>query len=110
MSNMTFTADATTVRANAFHLNAHSGLVRMVHFGNRAVSLEQFGVPSDFVIRADAFEEVKKLKVKEALCYLGVFRCNSLSRTNLTSWQHRSKRGAWRHLMRTTGRICTRSV
>ena len=60
-----------TVRANAFHLNAHSGLVRIVHFGNRAVSLEQFGVPSTFVLRSDAFEEAKKLKVKEALCYLG---------------------------------------
>ncbi|GJE87861.1 histidine kinase [Phanerochaete sordida] len=58
------------VRANAFHLNAHSGLVRLVHFGNRAVSLEQFGVPSAFVLRSDMFEEAKKLKVKEALCYL----------------------------------------
>lgn len=44
----------------------------MVHFGNRAVSLEQFGVPSAFVLSADAFEEAKKLKVKEALCYLGM--------------------------------------
>ncbi|TFK57700.1 histidine kinase [Heliocybe sulcata] len=59
------------VRANAFHLNAHSGLVRFVHFGNRAISLEQFGGPSALVIRAaDAFEEVEKHKVKEALCYL----------------------------------------
>ncbi|KZT22094.1 histidine kinase [Neolentinus lepideus HHB14362 ss-1] len=59
------------VRANAFHLNAHSGLVRFVHFGNRAISLEQFGGPSALVIRAaDAFEEVEKYKVKEALCYL----------------------------------------
>ncbi|KAH8086606.1 histidine kinase [Cristinia sonorae] len=58
------------VRTNAFHLNAHSGLVRLVHFGNRAVSLEQFGVPSSFVLRADAFDESKKLKVKESLCYL----------------------------------------
>ena len=65
--------DSAAVRANAFHLNAHSGLVRLVHFGNRAVSLEQFGVPSTFVLRSDAFEEAKKLKVKEALCYLG--RC-----------------------------------
>lgn len=63
--------DHFTVRANAFHLNAHSGLVRIVHFGNRAVSLEQFGVPSTFVLRSDAFEEAKKFKVKEALCYLG---------------------------------------
>lgn len=55
------------VRANAFHLNSHSGLVRFVHFGNRAVSLEQFGSPSQLVIRA---EDVEKLKVKEALCYL----------------------------------------
>ena len=66
-------ANLFVVRANAFHLNAHSGLVRLVHFGNRAVSLEQFGVPSTFVLRSDAFEEPKKLKVKEALCYLGTF-------------------------------------
>ena len=61
------------VRTNAFHLNAHSGLVRLVHFGNRAVSLEQSGVPSSFVLRSDEFEESKKLKVKESLCYLGRF-------------------------------------
>ncbi|OSX67898.1 hypothetical protein POSPLADRAFT_1043081 [Postia placenta MAD-698-R-SB12] len=79
------------VRANAFHLNAHSGLVRIVHFGNRAVSLEQFGVPSAFVLRADAFEEVKKLKVKEALCYLapeqtgGMEALNEDHRTDLYS-------------------------
>ncbi|TRM62878.1 histidine kinase [Schizophyllum amplum] len=56
------------VRANAFHLNSHSGLVRLVHFGNRAVSLENFGSPSALVI--NAFHEHEKLRVKEALCYL----------------------------------------
>ncbi|KIY45235.1 dual-domain HisK/Mak2 protein kinase [Fistulina hepatica ATCC 64428] len=56
------------VRANAFHLNAHSGLVRLVHFGNRSISLENFGSPSSLVLRA--FDEVEKLKIKEALCYL----------------------------------------
>ncbi|KII94402.1 hypothetical protein PLICRDRAFT_695401 [Plicaturopsis crispa FD-325 SS-3] len=56
------------LRANAFHLNSHSGLVRFVHFGNRAVSLEQFGGPSALVIKA--FDEIEKTKVKEALCYL----------------------------------------
>ena len=56
------------VRANAFHLNSHSALVRLVHFGNRAISLEEFGGPSSLVIRA--FEDAEKLKVKEALCYL----------------------------------------
>lgn len=35
------------------------------------MSLEQFGVPSTFVLQADALEEVQKFKVKEALCYLG---------------------------------------
>ncbi|TFY70059.1 hypothetical protein EVJ58_g21 [Rhodofomes roseus] len=70
------------VRANAFHLNAHSGLVRMVHFGNRAVSLEQFGVPSAFVLSADAFEEAKKLKVKEALCYLAPEQTGSMEALN----------------------------
>ncbi|TDL28897.1 histidine kinase [Rickenella mellea] len=58
------------VRANAFHLNAHSGLVRFAHFGNRSVSLEQLGGPSALVIQADALEEVEKRKVKDALCYL----------------------------------------
>lgn len=68
------------VRANAFHLNSHSGLVRLVHFGNRAVSLEQFGVPSTFVLRSDALEEAQKLKVKEALCYLGERRACPVKR------------------------------
>ncbi|KAF8167825.1 hypothetical protein B0H34DRAFT_645007 [Crassisporium funariophilum] len=56
------------VRANAFHLNSHSGFVRLVHFGNRAISLENFGSPSSLVLRA--YEEAEKLKTKEALCYL----------------------------------------
>lgn len=55
----------------------------MVHFGNRAVSLEQFGVPSAFVLSADAFEEAKKLKVKEALCYLGMPTHSTLDHTCL---------------------------
>ncbi|KAH8120504.1 dual-domain HisK/Mak2 protein kinase [Phellopilus nigrolimitatus] len=58
------------VRANAFHLNDHSGLVRFAHFGNRSVSLEQLGGPSALVIAADTLEELSKRKVKEALCYL----------------------------------------
>lgn len=58
------------VRANAFHLNAHSGLVRFAHFGNRSVSLEQLGGPSALVIQADNLEDVEKRRVKEALCYL----------------------------------------
>ncbi|KAI0793300.1 histidine kinase [Abortiporus biennis] len=66
------------VRANAFHLNAHTGVARLVHFGNRAVSLEQFGVPSSFVLRADAFEEHRKLKVKESLCYLAPEQTGSM--------------------------------
>jgi serine/threonine protein kinase len=56
------------VRANAFHLNSHTGTVRLVHFGNRAISLENFGSPSSLVLRA--FKESEKVKVKEALCYL----------------------------------------
>ncbi|KAG7090785.1 hypothetical protein E1B28_009870 [Marasmius oreades] len=56
------------IRANAFHLNAHSGVVRFAHFGNRAVSLEDYGSPSNFVLQTS--EEIQLLKVKEALCYL----------------------------------------
>ena len=69
----------SVVRANAFHLNAHSGLVRIVHFGNRAVSLEQFGVPSSFVLQAEQFDEGKKLKVKESLCYLAPEQTGSMA-------------------------------
>ncbi|KAJ7655307.1 dual-domain HisK/Mak2 protein kinase [Mycena polygramma] len=64
------------VRANAFHLNSHSGLVRFVHFGNRAVSLESFGSPSSLVLRA--FDELEKVKVKEALCYLAPEQTGSI--------------------------------
>jgi hypothetical protein len=58
------------VRANAFHLAALSGRVRLVHFGNRAISLEQFGGPSELLIQAGGLEETGQLRVKEALCYL----------------------------------------
>ncbi|KAF8630202.1 hypothetical protein AX15_003056 [Amanita polypyramis BW_CC] len=77
------------VRANAFHLNSHTGIVRLVHFGNRAISLENYGSPSSLVLRA--FEEVEKLKVKEALCYLAPEQTGSIetmtqdSRTDLYS-------------------------
>ncbi|KAJ7356807.1 dual-domain HisK/Mak2 protein kinase [Mycena albidolilacea] len=64
------------VRANAFHLNSHSMLVRFVHFGNRAISLESFGSPSSLVLRA--FDELEKVKVKEALCYLAPEQTGSI--------------------------------
>lgn len=64
------------VRANAFHMNSHSGFVRFVHFGNRAVSLENFGSPSSLVLRA--YDEVVKLKVKEALCYMAPEQTGSI--------------------------------
>lgn len=63
------------VRANAFHLNPHSGLVRLIHFGNRAISLEKYGSPSSLVLRAP---ENDKLKVKEALCYLAPEQTGSI--------------------------------
>jgi len=40
------------VRANAFHVNIHSGVVRFAHFGNRSESLETTGGPSQLVLRA----------------------------------------------------------
>ncbi|KAF8665081.1 hypothetical protein AX16_000549 [Volvariella volvacea WC 439] len=64
------------VRANAFHHNAHSGNVRLVHFGNRAISLESYGSPSSLVLRA--FEEPEKRRVKEALCYLAPEQTGSI--------------------------------
>ncbi|KAG6891107.1 hypothetical protein C0995_014197 [Termitomyces sp. Mi166 len=63
------------VRANAFHLNPHSDLVRLIHFGNRAISLENYGSPSSLVLRAP---EDDKLKVKEALCYLAPEQTGSI--------------------------------
>lgn len=40
------------VRANAFHVNVNSGVVRFAHFGNRSESLETTGGPSALVLRA----------------------------------------------------------
>ena len=57
-------------------MNSHSGSVRFVHFGNRAVSLENFGSPSLLVLSTN--EEVQKLKVKEALCYLAPEQTGSI--------------------------------
>ncbi|KAF5355680.1 hypothetical protein D9756_004007 [Leucocoprinus leucothites] len=64
------------VRGNAFHLNSHSGSVRLVHFGNRAISLESFGSPSSLVLQT--YEESQKLRVKEALCYLAPEQTGSI--------------------------------
>lgn len=64
------------MRANAFHLNSHSGYVRLVHFGNRAISLENYGSPSSLVLRA--YGEAEKLKIKEALCYLAPEQTGSI--------------------------------
>lgn len=56
----------STVRANAFHWNTQSGLVRLVHFGNRSESLEQFCRPSFPAIQG-FINEVAGLK--QAICY-----------------------------------------
>ncbi|KAN0121467.1 histidine kinase [Russula decolorans] len=66
------------VRANAYHINAHSGVVRLVHYGNRSVSLEMFGGPSTLVIQADGLGEENKSKVKEALCYMSPEQTGSM--------------------------------
>jgi len=58
------------VRLNAFHMNTQSGTVRLVHFGNRAISLEQFGGPSSFVLQADSQEGPERERVRNAMCYL----------------------------------------
>lgn len=50
--------------------------MRFVHFGNRAISLENFGSPSLLVLSTN--EEVQKLKVKEALCYLAPEQTGSI--------------------------------
>lgn len=50
--------------------------MRLVHFGNRAVSLESYGSPSPLVLRT--FKESEKLKVKEALCYLAPEQTGSI--------------------------------
>ncbi|KAI9445552.1 histidine kinase [Lactarius indigo] len=70
------------VRANAYHINAHSGVVRLVHYGNRSVSLEMFGGPSSLVIQADGLGEENKSKVKEALCYLSPEQTGSMETTS----------------------------
>jgi serine/threonine protein kinase len=47
-----------------------------VHFGNRAISLENFGSPSSLVLQTN--EEPEKLRVKEALCYLAPEQTGSI--------------------------------
>ncbi|KAI0286668.1 histidine kinase [Russula aff. rugulosa BPL654] len=69
------------VRANAYHINVHSGVVRLVHYGNRSVSLETFGGPSTLVIQADGLGEENKSKVKEALCYMSPEQTGSMETT-----------------------------
>lgn len=59
-------------------MNGPSGLVRFVHFGNRSISLEQLGGPSALVIAANALEDLSRLKVKEALCYLAPEQTGSI--------------------------------
>jgi hypothetical protein len=61
---------SSIVRLNAFHLNAQSGAVRLVHFGNRAISLEQFGGPSTFVLRAEGTVGRERDSVRDALISL----------------------------------------
>lgn len=58
------------MRLNAFHMNSQSGSVRLVHFGNRAISLEQLGGPSSFVVQADTQEGPERDQVRDAMCYL----------------------------------------
>ncbi|VDC01932.1 unnamed protein product [Peniophora sp. CBMAI 1063] len=69
------------IRANAFHVNSHSGVVRLVHMGNRHASLETFGAPSSLVCRSDNFEEVERQRMKEALCYLPPEQTGSIETT-----------------------------
>ena len=52
-----------------------------MHFGNRSISLEQLGGPSALVIAADTLEELSRLKVKEALCYLSPEQTGSIETT-----------------------------
>lgn len=49
--------------------------MRFVHFGNRSVSLENFGSPSSLVLRASPLE---KRRIKEALCYLAPEQTGSI--------------------------------
>ena len=58
------------IRPNSFHVNAHSGVVRFAHFGNRSVSLERLGGPSSLVIEVGELPEWKQRMVKEAMYYL----------------------------------------
>ncbi|EIW86383.1 dual-domain HisK Mak2 protein kinase [Coniophora puteana RWD-64-598 SS2] len=73
------------VRANAFHHNAHTGVVRIVHFGNRAISLEEAGGASGHVLKS--IDEMERYRIKEALCYLAPEQSGS---TDVTLQDHRT--------------------
>jgi len=77
------------IRLNAFHLSSFSGVVRLVHFGNRSTSLEQLGGPSALVLKSgtDAMNELEKLRVKEALCAIAPEQTSS---TDTVQEDHRT--------------------
>ncbi|KAL7411025.1 hypothetical protein BDY24DRAFT_371574 [Mrakia frigida] len=58
------------IRPNAFHWNSSSGIVRWAHFGNRSVSLEGLGGPSNLVVEAESLGELERKRVTDALSYL----------------------------------------
>jgi hypothetical protein len=68
------------------------------------VSLEQYGAPSTFVLQSNALEEAQKLKVKEALCYLGETKVQESPRKefDLIFLQRLSRPEAWNQQRRIT--------
>ena len=58
------------IRPNAFHINSSSGVVRWAHIGNRSISLEGLGGPSNLVVETESLGELERKSVKDALCFL----------------------------------------
>jgi len=50
--------------------NSSSGIVRWAHFGNRSVSLEGLGGPSNLVVEAESLGELERKRVTDALSFL----------------------------------------
>jgi hypothetical protein len=85
---------STIVRANAFHLAAQSGRVRLVHFGNRSESFEHSGGPTELLMKSSALDEIQQLKIKEALCYLAPEQTGQ-SPDGVNIEDHRTVRRSW---------------
>lgn len=58
------------IRPNAFVWSQSAGTVQFAHFGNRSVSLEGLGGPSNLVLEAETAAEDERRRIRDSIAYL----------------------------------------